>query len=461
MCHRSATTVVIWFLTLPLLHTAHELSHINLLSPLFDATFMTFPPSTSATIPLKFQVVEESELPLETHTRVCFNLNSSENVIFDNHCVDSSNNNLNMNFVPLGIATLELYLLKDGEILPNSLIQSSFKVVSMESALPLLIPPSDLHYLANPQTDSSDASIEFFISEITLSKYLHVCLEVFPASLLVHSPHFTLPQVTPTLTSPSKFGLKRTCVPTDQNHLTLYHIPSGSYQLSLEFQQASSPYTPFPSSRKNSSITISRLQDLLPSLSLDHSILERGISADATKISEIILNVAARPHPSLPTSIDLLSHTETCLSLSPAPNSSLQSAFHCIITTPVIQFTFRLIPRGTHDFSVSLRSLQNPELTFPESTVRGQLIVEDMREFVPSYDWTELKHWHTIPSGLETRSFPSLPLQRSVCDHLQAPHWHWSKERSSYPSAMEIADEHAAALQIFPADGHLSLHSHG
>jgi hypothetical protein len=191
-------------------------------------------------------------------------------------------------------------------------------------------------------------------------------------------------------------------VPTGQNHLTLYNIPSGSYQLSLEFQQASSPFTPFPSSRKNSSITVSRLQDLLPSLSLEHSTLERGISSEATEIPEIILNVAARPHPSLP-NIDLLSHTETCLSLFPAPNSSLQEASHCIATTPVIQFTFRQIPRGTHEFSVSLRSLRSPEISFPQSTVRGQIVVEEMREFVPSYDWTELKHWHTIPSGLETR----------------------------------------------------------
>lgn len=191
-------------------------------------------------------------------------------------------------------------------------------------------------------------------------------------------------------------------MPTDQNHLTLYKIPSGSYQLSLEFQQATSPFTSFPSSRKNSSITVSRLQDLLPSLSLEHSTLERGVSSEASAVPEIILNVAARPHPSLPSN-ELLSHTETCLSLFPAPNSSLEEDSHCIITTPAIQFALQQIPRGTHQFSVSLRSLHSPETSFPESAVRGQIIVEDMREFTPSYDWTELKHWHTIPSGLETR----------------------------------------------------------
>jgi hypothetical protein len=170
----AAVAAVGWFLTLQLLQIVHSAPSLQFFSPLFDATFMTFPPSTTATIPLQFQVLEDSE----TQIRVCFNLNSSEDVIFKNHCVDSSNNNLNLNFIPLGIATLELYLLSDGEILSDSLIQSSFKVVSMESALPLLIGPSDLHYLANPQSDSSDASIEFFISEITLSNYLHVCLQV-------------------------------------------------------------------------------------------------------------------------------------------------------------------------------------------------------------------------------------------------------------------------------------------
>lgn len=149
---------------------------------------MTFPPSTTATIPLQFQVLEDRESSVET--RVCFNLNSSETVVFENQCVEASNNNLNLKYVPLGVSTLELYLVSDGEILSDSLIRSSFQVVSMESALPRLIGPPDLHYLANPQSDSSDASIEFFISEITLSQYLLVCLEVFllHRSVSSHSP---------------------------------------------------------------------------------------------------------------------------------------------------------------------------------------------------------------------------------------------------------------------------------
>lgn len=196
--------------------------------------------------------------------------------------------------------------------------------------------------------------------------------------------------------------MKRTCVPPSQNHVSLHNIPAGSYQLSIELQQSVAPFTPFPSSRKVSSIIISRLRELLPSIYLDNPILEFGISPESEYVSDVVLDVASRPHPNYP-SADMVPFTDICLSLIPALNSTLEETSHCVANKLFLQFTLRRIPRGTHYYSLTLRSHQNPSLIFEESTVRGQIIVEDMKEFIPSYDWTALKPWHTIPSGLETR----------------------------------------------------------
>lgn len=149
---------------------------IHLISPLSDATFMTLPPSTSATIPLIFQILSEESLT--QNLLVCMDLHSSDNVILKDQCVPHTNTNLNIQNVPVGATSITLSLKKDGQILPDSTIHSPFRIVTLESALPLLIGPSDLQFLANPSTDSSDASIEFFLSDITLSNHLLVCLEV-------------------------------------------------------------------------------------------------------------------------------------------------------------------------------------------------------------------------------------------------------------------------------------------
>jgi hypothetical protein len=190
-------------------------------------------------------------------------------------------------------------------------------------------------------------------------------------------------------------------VPTDQNHLTLYNIPAGSYEVSLEFQFASAPFTHFPTSRKVSSLIVSQLKDLLPSL-IAEPVIEHGISPEVGAIPEINFAVTVKAHPMYP-SPEILSQTDTCFTLLPAPNSTLQKMAHCTTTSPTLQFSLRQIPRGIHSYSLVLRSRQNPEVSFEQSAVSGLIVVEDMREFVPSYDWTDLKPWHTIPSGLETR----------------------------------------------------------
>jgi hypothetical protein len=188
---------LLWLLLISLLDGIYSLPRIQLFSPLFDATFMTIPPSTSATIPVQFEIIEENSfLGLATDIKVCLTLRSSDEVVFADQCLEAMNNNLNLQFVPVGPGTLELYVMQEGQVITTSLIQSLFRVVTMESALPLLIGPSALQFLANPLTDASDASIEFFLSDITLKDYLLVCLEVHDSRLLILTPptdHPSLP----------------------------------------------------------------------------------------------------------------------------------------------------------------------------------------------------------------------------------------------------------------------------
>jgi hypothetical protein len=42
----------------------------------------------------------------------------------------------------------------------------------------------------------------------------------------------------------------------------------------------------------------------------------------------------------------------------------------------------------------------------------------------------------------------------------QTPNWIWGAEGSSHPSTLEIADQHATPLQVFPQNGHLPVDDH-
>lgn len=102
-------------------------------------------------------------------------------------------------------------------------------------------------------------------------------------------------------------------------------------------------------------------------------------------------------------SVELLSHTDTCLYLYFNSTKGISKMSHCIVSAPNLKFNLQKIPHGIHNFTLSLRSHHHPEVTFPDSQIEGKIIVEHMIEFIPSYDWKELKPWHTIPSGVETR----------------------------------------------------------
>ncbi len=163
---------------------------------------------------------------------------------------------------------------------------------------------------------------------------------------------------------------------------------------------------PFPTSRTTSTIHIHRIKDILPSLQPDHLVLEAGVSVNEVESGQISLGVSTLLHPSF-SHAALLSHLDTCLLLS-ISDASVEPATLCAATAPYQQFSFSGLPRGTHSYSLTLRSHHQPTTTFPQSRVEGKVVVSNMTEFVPSYDWKELKPWHTIPSGLETRFEPQI-----------------------------------------------------
>lgn len=203
--------------------------------------------------------------------------------------------------------------------------------------------------------------------------------------------------------------MSRSCIHSDQNQVTLYNVPAGKYHLTLELQYISSPSTPFSQSRTTSILHILRLGDILPSLHLQNRNIEYGVSTTSSKIDELSLSVSTTMNTLYP-HVELLSHIDICLYLFPSSSSSSSSSTgglskmsHCIIAAPFLTFSLQQIPHGIHNYSLNLRSHHHPNIIFPSSQVEGKIIIEEMKEFIPSYDWKELKPWHTIPSGVETR----------------------------------------------------------
>ena len=201
----------------------------------------------------------------------------------------------------------------------------------------------------------------------------------------------------------------RSCFPTDQNRITLYNVPVGTYHISSDLQLKKHPYTPYPNSRVVTHVQIHSMENVLPTLSLPMEVVEVGLPHDTTVADIIHIPVTSNLQPSFPYA-DILHHLECCLSFF--FESSPSDAAPVLFCTPIqsdveaphtTTFSLSHIPQGRHTFTLHLRNIHTPRKDYSHGSVEGVVDVRHMEEFLPSYEWTPLHAWHTIPSGLQTR----------------------------------------------------------
>lgn len=147
----------------------------------------------------------------------------------------------------------------------------------------------------------------------------------------------------------------------------------------------------------------------MPTLEVLNNKTEVGLNPSDKVANEVRLHVNIKLQNVFPFT-EVLGHIDCCIVVAYSPLFDIvQPTYHCLPISPeyhnvlAIEFSLFKVPVGVHNFSLFFRSIHPPHRQFLDGAASGQVEVRRMEEFVPSYEWSTLHAWHTIPHGLQTR----------------------------------------------------------
>ena len=325
-----------------------------------------------ASVPVHFDVFGGSP-----SSQGCLELSkvaSDTKVLFAKTCVEASQFNLNQ--IPPG--RYQLTLSEPGM---ENVKELEFEVQRFEEAVPLIRFPtlsSDAVTVALPQGSHEAPSMslryELIEAGIPLNRF-RVCVA----------------------TQDAREAQRPVCFPFNSNELLLSHLHQGSHLLTFEVSLAQQPFTVFPHTRREVEIRVLPLQELLPEIVLESPDELDYMVKTVDDIAMVDLNFDLVGAPSAVQQVrvcvlvDDLSEGTSVLQLTCLPPND--RSLHL--------YNMRM---GSYMVKLMLKSSNEPSSLF-DSTLRAiPLEIRLPEEFVPSYDWQELKAWHTVPTGLEIRS---------------------------------------------------------
>jgi hypothetical protein len=150
------------------------------------------------------------------------------------------------------------------------------------------------------------------------------------------------------------------------------------------------------------------MDEIVPSLDVLLAVAEVGLKSSETTAEEVQLPIRVRLQETFPFA-EVLHHVDCCISVRLASSSlSDEPLRHCVPTSVdskelAMHVSIFRVPLGLHNYSLHFRSVHPPQREFLRGASSGQVEVRRMMEFVPSYEWTPLHAWHTIPHGLQIR----------------------------------------------------------
>ena len=323
----------------------------------------------AASVPVHFDVFGS-----DSSAMGCLRLQHIDSLTWtlDSTCMEVSQ--LRLNHLAPGRYKLSLY--PEGSAEHTKDIE--FEVLRLEDAVPDLLFPaleSNIVTVALPE-GSSEAPPVTFSYELTnagipLNRF-RVCVK--------------------TQDSP-----KPVCFPFDRKDIVLSHLSTGSYMLSFEVSLSQEPYTSFPHSRREVEIQVLPLLDVLPSIvtspqdELDYSVASAGDTATVTLNFDLI---------GVPSAIQLV---QTCIQVEHmSSNEEPLLRMTCLAPNDRSLQLFNM-RKGDYVIKLTLRSLSMPQRLHISSLREIPLYIRLPEEFLPTYEWQELKAWHTVPSGLEIR----------------------------------------------------------
>ena len=359
-------------LSIPLISRAAE---VYVYEPQHHGRYYTNPADGSASVPVHFEVFGGS-----AHVPGCLQLKNldTDSFALETTCLDSAEFSLNR-LVP-GRYMLSLYARGASET--AKVVE--FEVRTMDDAAPTIQFPalvSDGVTVAVPEGSQEALPLtlkyELINAEIPLSRF-RVCV------------------TTQDSTNPI-------CFPSDRSEIVLSNLGPGTYKLSFEVSLSQEPYMRFPHTKRDIVVRVFPLEDMLPSIvTYPHDELDYAVTS-AEDSTVVILNYHLVGESS---AIELV---QVCVQVDPLPD----------MREPLLQITC-LAPKdrslqlsnmrmGSYNVKLVLRSLAAPQTFYPSSLRDIPIYIRLPEEFLPTYEWQELKAWHTVPSGLEIR----LPLSES------------------------------------------------
>ena len=365
-----------WLLLLSIPLTSHA-AEVYVYEPQHLGRYYTNPANGSASVPVHFEVFGGSG-----HVPGCLQLKNlgTDSFALDTTCLDSTAFSLNR--LAPGRYSLSLYARGAAE--KAKVVE--FEVRRVEDAAPTIQFPalvSDVVTVAVPEglQEALPLTLKYALinAEIPLSRF-RVCVT-------------------------TQDSTKPVCFPSDRSEIVLSNLGPGTYKLSFEVSLSQEPYMRFPHTKRDIEVRVFPLEDILPSIfTYPHDELDYAVTS-AEDSTVIILNYHLVGESS---AIELV---QVCVQVDPLLDIDMRE--------PLLRMTC-LAPKdrslqlsnmriGSYNVKLVLRSLAAPQTFYASSRREIPLFIRLPEEFVPTYDWQELKAWHTVPSGLEIR----LPLSES------------------------------------------------
>ncbi len=228
------------------------------------------------------------------------------------------------------------------------------------------------------------------------------------------------------------------CIPTNNNIITLNNIPIGHYYGILFYRQLAYPHTIFLNNdiinTNHIDINIFSIYNNMPKLLINTPLIENGVtfSDDVVNVDIVftLMDINYINKDIVPLmnmcinwfSIDLSIYENNNL-FSNMYNNKYSENYDVYISKFMMDYSMSQHPTMSYcmpaniynnEYKISLSNINKGfyifqidikynNVIFDTSREFGTVEIQTFKEFYPSYDWQLLHAWNTIPSGLETR----------------------------------------------------------
>lgn len=151
-----------------------EGNSLKVLSPVQHSARMLIPPTQTTNVPLHFDLDSN-----KFATHVCFTLMKSSETIFEEKCVQGTENSLMLSSLGSGEYIISVHSVGEDLNISTHSVDVVFSIREMSEVLPpIMASQSPLFFIANDATSASDVSFQLNIEDHQLKAYLDICIEV-------------------------------------------------------------------------------------------------------------------------------------------------------------------------------------------------------------------------------------------------------------------------------------------